>query len=157
MKYPPTLIVDASDWDELCQGGHEWQPFLAHRFLRNLERSGSASVRRGWIPHHVLLYDGLDAAEQPAAPTYASDLPWSGGWLAAGAGGLPSSPIVPDTDGKQRMCASWAPGLRGLLTCRRAGVLDGVGRREAWRAPCRALGTCMRRQAARPHAPAADL
>ncbi|KAL6745402.1 hypothetical protein V8C86DRAFT_1755409 [Haematococcus lacustris] len=24
------------------------------------------------------------------------------------------------------MCASWAPGLRGLLTCRRAGVLEGV-------------------------------
>ncbi|KAL6746913.1 hypothetical protein V8C86DRAFT_2444661 [Haematococcus lacustris] len=105
---PATTRVDASDWDELCQGGHEWQPFLAHRFLRNLERSGSASVRRGWIPHHVLLYDGLDAAEQPAAPTYASDLPWSGGWLAAGADGLPSSPTVPDTDGKQRFASSFS-------------------------------------------------
>ncbi|KAJ9505376.1 hypothetical protein QJQ45_027085 [Haematococcus lacustris] len=100
--------VDASDWDELCQGGHEWQPFLAHRFLRNLERSGSASVRRGWIPHHVLLYDGLDAAEQPAAPTYASDLPWNSGWLAGGAGGLPSSPTVPDTDRKQRFANSFS-------------------------------------------------
>jgi len=55
--------VPAAAWDA-CAGGDN--PFVAHAFLRALERSGSATAATGWLPRHLLLYEGADGADGAA-------------------------------------------------------------------------------------------
>ena len=54
---------DARDWDSLFGSDY---PFLQHRFLSLLERSGSACTHTGWHPQHLLLsQDGVNVAALP--------------------------------------------------------------------------------------------
>ncbi|MCB1970400.1 MAG: N-acetyltransferase [Geminicoccaceae bacterium] len=57
--------VGESHWDGLCPTAN---PFVSHRFLRIMEESGSASLRTGWQPVHLLLQD--DEGTVGAAPLY---------------------------------------------------------------------------------------
>ena len=58
--------IDSAAWNRCANpAGTEYNPFLDHRFLSALERSGSVSAKTGWQPFHVVLSDrdrGLDDA-----------------------------------------------------------------------------------------------
>src|SRR6056297_1566985 len=47
--------IPAAQWDALI--GTE-QPFLSHAFLHGLESHDCIGPQSGWIPHHLVLYDG---------------------------------------------------------------------------------------------------
>jgi predicted N-acyltransferase len=50
--------VDPAAWDRLATPPERpANPFLTHRFLLALERSGSATRETGWQPFHLLLED----------------------------------------------------------------------------------------------------
>ena len=57
--------VSAADWNAL---GPAPYPFLRHEFLRTLETEGCLGERYGWIPQHLLAYDGQGLIG--AAPLY---------------------------------------------------------------------------------------
>ena len=60
--------VDAAQWDRLAG---ESNPFLEHRFLYGLEVSGSVGSDAGWVPHHLLAWEG--DALVGAVPLYVKD------------------------------------------------------------------------------------
>ena len=47
--------VPAAAWNNL---DHEGIPFLSHEFLLGLEHSGCVGGDTGWLPEHLLLFDG---------------------------------------------------------------------------------------------------
>ena len=47
--------VDASQWDSLVDADH---PFLRHAYLQALEASGSVSEKTGWVPAHLVVWQG---------------------------------------------------------------------------------------------------
>ena len=57
--------IDAGAWEALRPDD---SPFLDHAFLAGLEEHGCATVRNGWQPHHLGLYE--DARLVAAAPLY---------------------------------------------------------------------------------------
>ena len=62
--------IGAEDWDQCANPpGVPYNPFLAHAFWLALEESGSASARKGWLPHHIVLRGG-DGAIQALMPCY---------------------------------------------------------------------------------------
>ncbi len=63
--------VPARDWNGLS--GTE-QPFLRHEFLAALERHGAVAPNKGWLPHHLLLFD--DRGLAAAAPAYLKSHSW---------------------------------------------------------------------------------
>lgn len=72
---PSARLVDGikaiapATWDALANPpGARTNPFISHAFLAALEESGSATVRTGWQPAHIV----LERAGQPvaAAPMY---------------------------------------------------------------------------------------
>ncbi|WP_116367845.1 GNAT family N-acetyltransferase [Parahaliea mediterranea] len=63
--------VDADQWDALA--GNDY-PFLRHRFLYGLERSGCTSADTGWQPCHALLWRGDDLLA--LLPLYLKDHSW---------------------------------------------------------------------------------
>lgn len=81
---PSLQAVAASAWDALVPADH---PFVEHRFLSALERSGSVGPRTAWHPMHlVVVEEDVDvetelAAERPlhpiaAAPCYGKADSW---------------------------------------------------------------------------------
>ncbi|WP_461519971.1 GNAT family N-acetyltransferase [Porticoccus sp.] len=62
---------DAKDWDGLFNNSY---PFLQHRFLSLLERSGSACTSTGWQPHHLLISE--DELPVAAMPLYLKSHSW---------------------------------------------------------------------------------
>ena len=59
--------IPATDWDacaapERADGGRPLYPFLMHKFLDALEKSGSASAREGWAPQHIVATVGGEIA-----------------------------------------------------------------------------------------------
>ncbi len=60
--------VPAAAWNALVPGGN---PFVRHEFLLALERHGCAGERFGWIPRHLLAFDGDRLVG--AVPLYAKD------------------------------------------------------------------------------------
>lgn len=56
--------LDAAAWDALANPSRsdatpefDYNPFLSHAFFDAVERSGSATRRTGWLPHHLLMED----------------------------------------------------------------------------------------------------
>ena len=47
--------IPAAEWDRLAGGDN---PFLRHAFLSALERTGCVGPDSGWLPHHLVLFDG---------------------------------------------------------------------------------------------------
>ncbi|WP_448658204.1 GNAT family N-acetyltransferase [Sphingomonas sp. CJ99] len=81
--------VAAADWDACAGAGN---PFVSHRFLSILERSGSAGVKAGWQPLPIIV-DGADGRPAAIAPAYAKshsqgeyvfDHAWADAWERAG-------------------------------------------------------------------------
>lgn len=81
--------VAAADWNA-CAGDDN--PFTRHEFLRALEESGSATVRTGWQPAHIVVddVDGRPAGILPAylkshsQGEYVFDHGWADAWERAG-------------------------------------------------------------------------
>lgn len=57
--------VPAEHWNALLDGDY---PFARHEFLAALEDSGSLGAKRGWQPHHLLLWEGSEL--RAAMPLY---------------------------------------------------------------------------------------
>ncbi len=81
--------IPSAEWDA-CAGTAN--PFVGHRFLSMLERSGSASARAGWQPLPILV-DGPDGSTAAVAPAYVKshsqgeyvfDHGWADAWERAG-------------------------------------------------------------------------
>ena len=52
--------VDEAAWNACANPGDApYNPFVSYAFLKALEESGSASERTGWLPHHLLLDNGV--------------------------------------------------------------------------------------------------
>ena len=63
--------LDADLWNAFALGGGEaYNPFVDHRFLLALERSGSVGPGTGWDPLHIVL-ETADGAIAGFAPCYA--------------------------------------------------------------------------------------
>lgn len=48
--------IAATDWNRLAPA--DGNPFLRHEFLAALERHGCVGERWGWLPHHLVAYEG---------------------------------------------------------------------------------------------------
>jgi len=75
--------VPALEWDALVDAN---DPFLEHRFLSALERSGSVGGRSGWLPRPVLVRQGRELVG--AVPLYLKlhsygEFVFDFGWAAA--------------------------------------------------------------------------
>ena len=93
---PGLEAIDAADWDacaapEAADGGRPAYPFLTHRFLSALERSGSATPREGWAPQHLVAsVDGQIAGVMPlyvknhSQGEYVFDYSWAHAFERAG-------------------------------------------------------------------------
>ncbi|MBX3230169.1 MAG: GNAT family N-acetyltransferase [Labilithrix sp.] len=58
--------VPAAAWDALVRD--DASPFVEHAWLAALEEAGCVGERAGWIPYHLVLYEGGDLVA--AAPAY---------------------------------------------------------------------------------------
>lgn len=109
--------VPAADWDA-CAGADN--PFVAHAFFDALERSGSASVRTGWQPAHLVV-DGADGRPAGIMPGYLKthsqgeyvfDHGWADAWERAGGQYYPklqcSVPFTPATGPRLLLREPWA-------------------------------------------------
>jgi predicted N-acyltransferase len=116
--------IDAAAWDRLRPDDN---PFVAHAFLRALERDGCIRPQWGWQAHHLGLYQ--DNQLVAAAPLYLKtnshgeyvfDFSWAGAWERAGGSYYPkllnAVPYSPVT-GPRLLAgkAASAPGLRRQL------------------------------------------
>ena len=52
------LEIDAPSWNELVERTASSYPFLRHEFLLLLEQSGAVGANTGWVPNHLLFYEG---------------------------------------------------------------------------------------------------
>ncbi len=100
--------VSAAEWNAL---GAAPYPFLRHEFLRALETEGCLGERLGWVPQHLLAYDGTQLVG--AAPLYLKfnsygefvfDWSWADAYRRAGLDYYPklvsASPYTPATGPK---------------------------------------------------------
>lgn len=58
--------VPAAEWDGLVR--EDASPFVEHAWLASLEDAGCVGGRSGWLPRHLVLYDGAQVVA--AAPAY---------------------------------------------------------------------------------------
>ena len=81
--------IAPDQWDA-CAGADN--PFLGHAFFAAMEASGSASMRTGWQPLHLVIEDG-DGRAQAIMPAYGKshsqgeyvfDHGWADAWTRAG-------------------------------------------------------------------------
>jgi hypothetical protein len=113
--------IDAAQWDA-CAGGDN--PFLSHAFFAAMEASGSASVRTGWQPLHLVLDDG-DGRPQAIMPAYGKshshgeyvfDHGWADAWGRAGGAYYPKLlSAVPFTPVPGRRLLTRTPDLAASL------------------------------------------
>ena len=47
-------LIDKDQWNACIDNDH---PFLQYEFLNALEKSGSATIKTGWQPHHYIEKD----------------------------------------------------------------------------------------------------
>ena len=80
--------VDPREWESLC--GIDY-PFLRHRFLLGLEKSGCTNADNGWQPCHMILRDNQRAVaalplylKSHSYGEYVFDWSWSQAWEQSG-------------------------------------------------------------------------
>ncbi|MEQ9452062.1 MAG: GNAT family N-acetyltransferase [Pseudomonadales bacterium] len=99
--------ISTADWDS-CHAGVPLNPFLTHRFLAALERSGSVSAQTGWQPFHIVVQQeqtliGVIPAylKNHSQGEYVFDYGWADAWHRAGGNYYPkmqiSVPFTPAT------------------------------------------------------------
>lgn len=119
--------ISAQDWDA-CAGGQD--PFVSHRFLLALERSGSVGEGTGWDPRYLVLRDAQGI--MAVAPLYLKfhsqgeyvfDHSWADAFQRAGGAYYPklqiASPFTPVTG--RRFLARPGTETRGI-----AGLVEGA-------------------------------
>ena len=129
--------VGSGEWDSLL--GTD-QPFLSHGFLHALEAHGCLGPEQGWIPQHLLVYQGDQLLA--AAPAYLKlhswgefvfDFAWADAYARHGLDYYPklvvAAPLTPVTgprilvrDENQRPQAEAALAAAALELCRRLGL-----------------------------------
>jgi len=128
--------VSAAEWNAL---GAMPYPFLRHEFLRTLETEGCLGERYGWIPQHLLAYDG--ARLVGAAPLYLKfnsygefvfDWSWADAYRRAGLRYYPklvsAAPYTPATGPKLLVAADASPGaVRRTLADAALQLAEGLG------------------------------
>ena len=99
--------ISAQDWDS-CNDCRPYNPFLTHKFLSALERSGSVSTDTGWQPFHIAVeqQDVLIGVvpvylKNHSQGEYVFDYGWADAWHRAGGSYYPkmqvSVPFTPAT------------------------------------------------------------
>jgi predicted N-acyltransferase len=93
---PGIAQIDPRDWDacaapEAANGSRALSPFVTHRFLLALEKSGSAVASAGWAPHHLVAsLEGRVLGVMPlyqkghSQGEYIFDHSWAHAWERAG-------------------------------------------------------------------------
>jgi predicted N-acyltransferase len=93
---PGIAQIDPRDWDacaapEAANGSRALSPFVTHRFLLALEKSGSAVASAGWAPHHLVAsLEGRVLGVMPlylkghSQGEYVFDHSWAHAWERAG-------------------------------------------------------------------------
>jgi predicted N-acyltransferase len=130
--------IDAAAWDACANPpGRSYNPFVTHRFLLALERSGAVSGATGWLPRHLVLR-GADGTVAGCVPAYVKshslgEYVFDHGWADAyeRAGGryypklqvsVPFTPVtgprllvptVPDADRRRQLLAAGLTKLTG--------------------------------------------
>jgi hypothetical protein len=67
--------VPQHEWDALANPDPtSFNPFVAHDFLSALEDSDCTTLATGWMPHHILLFEGESWWALPSA--ISSLIPW---------------------------------------------------------------------------------
>ena len=135
---------EAPDLDtETVQPASRWaaNPFVSHTFLSALERSGSATPRTGWAPHH-LLAETRDGELVGAVPCYLKshsrgeyvfDEGWADAYERAGGSYYPklqvSVPFTPATG--PRLLVKPTPYADAVKDALAAGLVTLCERRQA--------------------------
>ncbi len=99
--------IDATEWDR-CHARFTYNPFLTHKFLDALERSGSVSAATGWQPFHIAVQADDDLIgvvpmylKSHSQGEYVFDYGWADAWHRAGGDYYPkmqiSIPFTPAT------------------------------------------------------------
>ncbi len=99
--------ISAERWDR-CWAHHPYNPFLSHKFLDALERSGSVAPATGWQPFHLVVEqaDKLVGVvpvylKNHSQGEYVFDYGWADAWQRAGGKYYPkmqiSVPFTPAT------------------------------------------------------------
>jgi len=99
--------ITAAQWDA-CAGRPPYNPFLSHKFLHALEKSGSVSAQTGWQPFHIAVEEQGDLIgvvpiylKNHSQGEYVFDYGWADAWHRAGGEYYPkmqiSVPFTPAT------------------------------------------------------------
>ena len=106
--------IEPEVWDRCASAAGAYNPFLRHKFLRALERSGSVTEGTGWKPFHLMVND--DETTIGVVPMYLKnhsqgeyvfDYAWADAWQRAGGNYYPKLQIsVPFTpaSGPRLLC-----------------------------------------------------
>lgn len=128
--------IASGDWDQLAGGGN---PFALHAFLTSLEDSGSASVRAGWQPLHIVV-DGAPEADGRVRPLgilpgyvkshsqgeYVFDHGWADAFRRAGEAYYPKlQHATPFTPAQAPKLLAPDPEVRALLVAASEAVVRG--------------------------------
>ncbi len=128
--------IDASDWDacacpESADGGRPFNPFVTHRFLSALERSGSVGQGTGWQALHLIARENGQVvgimplyAKSHSQGEYIFDHSWADAYERAGGSYYPklqsAVPFTPVT-GPRLICR---PGQEAARAALLAGALS---------------------------------
>ncbi len=99
--------ISTAEWDS-CLSNRPYNPFLSHKFLLALEKSGSVSAQTGWQPFHVAVeqHGNLIGVvpvylKNHSQGEYVFDYGWADAWHRAGGEYYPkmqiSVPFTPAT------------------------------------------------------------
>ena len=106
--------IEPDIWDRCADAAGAYNPFVRHKFLRALERSGSVGDATGWKPFHLLVSSGTDTIgvvpmylKNHSQGEYVFDYAWADAWQRAGGHYYPKLQIsVPFTpaSGPRLLC-----------------------------------------------------
>ena len=106
--------IEADVWDRCANAAGVYNPFVQHKFLRALERSGSVGESTGWKPFHLQVSSGGTTIgvvpmylKSHSQGEYVFDYAWADAWQRAGGHYYPKLQIsVPFTpaSGPRLLC-----------------------------------------------------
>ena len=106
--------IEPDIWDRCADAAGAYNPFVRHKFLRALERSGSVAEATGWKPFHLLVNSGATTIgvvpmylKSHSQGEYVFDYAWADAWQRAGGHYYPKLQIsVPFTpaSGPRLLC-----------------------------------------------------
>lgn len=111
--------LPSAEWNALVGDDH---PFLRHEFLHALESSGAVGEASGWVPRHLLLWQGERLVgvlphydKYHSRGEYVFDWSWADAWQRAGGDyypkGLSAIPYTPAPGPRMALAADISPRL----------------------------------------------